>query len=54
MNTRDPPRPPKGPRKPYRRPVLENYGTIRNITKITAGISGKNDTVQTKNKTGLF
>ena len=52
MNTRDP-RSPKKPRKPYRRPVLENYGTVRTLTKVSGGTMGANDTVQTKNKTGL-
>ena len=31
MNTREPPRAPKAKRKPYRRPVLEKYGTVRNL-----------------------
>jgi hypothetical protein len=53
MNTRDPRADRKPPRKPYRRPVLENYGTVRTLTKVTAGLTGMNDTIQTKNKTGI-
>lgn len=53
MNTPEPSRPPKPPRKPYRRPVLENFGNIRTLTKIAGGTRGANDTVQMSNKTGL-
>jgi hypothetical protein len=53
MNTREPPGARKPARKPYRRPVLENYGTVRTLTKVSAGVTGMNDTFQTKNKTGL-
>lgn len=53
MNTREPPRPAKPPRKAYRRPVLENFGSIRTLTKIAGGSRGANDQIQKQNKTGL-
>jgi hypothetical protein len=53
MNTREPSGGPKPPRKPYRRPTLEKYGSVRALTKISGGTMGANDQVQTKNKTGL-
>ncbi len=39
------------PKKPYRPPVLETYGDIRKITRVTGGLTGANDTVQKSNKT---
>ena len=40
------------PKKPYRPPVLEVYGHIRELTKIAGGTQGANDQVQKANKTG--
>lgn len=41
------------PKKPYRSPVLEVYGHIRELTKVAGGTVGANDGVQKQNKTGL-
>lgn len=48
MNTRDN----KPTKKPYRPPVLERYGHIRELTKVAGGTAGNNDQVQKANKTG--
>ena len=41
------------PKKPYRTPVLEVYGTIRELTR-NVGATGKNDAgSSSKTKTGL-
>ena len=52
MNSRDKPSSPKARRKPYRRPVLEQYGTIRELTKVTGGSVAMNDSTPMQNKTG--
>ena len=51
MNSRKEPTP-KAPRKPYRRPVLEQYGTIRELTKVVGGSVQMNDSTPMQNKTG--
>jgi hypothetical protein len=38
-------------KKPYRPPVLETYGNIRKITRVTGGTMGANDQFKTSNKT---
>ena len=43
----------KPAKKPYRPPVLERYGHIRELTKVAAGMTGANDQVQKSNKTGI-
>ena len=52
MNSRDK-QPPSTPRKPYRRPRLEKYGNIRDLTQVTGGTMGANDGAPMGNKTGL-
>jgi hypothetical protein len=52
MDPRDKTTTPKDKRKPYRRPVLEKYGTIREITKVTGGSRASNDSAPMNNKTG--
>jgi len=53
MNSRDTQKQPAPQRKPYRRPRLEKYGNIRDLTQIAGGSMGANDQVQMANKTGL-
>jgi hypothetical protein len=53
MNSRDKPSEAKGRKKPYRRPVIETYGNVRDLTKVAGGTRGANDTVQMANKTGI-
>ena len=38
-------------KKPYRSPVLEVYGSVREMTQNFTG-AGKNDNAMTSNKTG--
>jgi hypothetical protein len=52
MKPVDKPSTPKTPGKPYRRPVLEQYGTIRELTKVTGGNFLMNDNAPKQNKTG--
>jgi len=40
------------PKRSYHAPVLEVYGQIRELTKVTGGTMGANDQVQMSNKTG--
>lgn len=41
------------PKKPYRTPVLETYGAIRDLTR-AVGATGKNDSMSSSSsKTGL-
>lgn len=48
----EPKKPQPQQKKPYRKPVLENYGAVRDLTRAT-GTSGKNDTMSgSATKTG--
>lgn len=40
------------PRKPYTEPKLMHYGNIREITRATGGVVGKNDGGAGNDKTG--
>lgn len=43
----------KQPKKPYNAPQLSSYGHIRDITKVTGGVTGMNDGGGGKDKTGF-
>ena len=50
MSKQEPPSPPT--KKPYRAPVLETYGSIRNLTRAVTG-TAKNDSMSgSTTKTG--
>ena len=54
MKTANTPKPVRQdqPKQPYNKPTLVSYGDIREVTRVTGGVVGKNDGGGGNDKTG--